>query len=68
MRRGDPNFAGNHRKNMVQSLEASLSRLGTDYVDLYRVHAWGDFLGQDSIKDLVYGQTEDLIDAHRRMG
>ncbi|UCH84485.1 MAG: aldo/keto reductase [Candidatus Latescibacterota bacterium] len=40
MRRDDPNFSGNHRKNMVQSLEASLKRLGTDYVDLYWVHAW----------------------------
>lgn len=39
----DPNAAGNHRKNMVQSLEASLKRLRTDYVDLYLLHAW-DFL------------------------
>jgi aryl-alcohol dehydrogenase-like predicted oxidoreductase len=43
MRRDDPNFAGNHRKNMVQSLEASLQRLKMDYVDLYWVHAW-DFM------------------------
>jgi aryl-alcohol dehydrogenase-like predicted oxidoreductase len=43
MRRNDPNAAGNQRKNMVQSLEASLKRLGTDYVDLYWVHAW-DFM------------------------
>jgi len=40
MRRDDPNFCGNHRKNMVQALEASLKRLGTDYLDLYWVHAW----------------------------
>ena len=40
MRRNDPNFSGNHRKNMVQALDASLERLGTDYVDLYWVHAW----------------------------
>jgi len=39
-RKGDPNAAGNHRKNLVQSLEASLKRLGTDYVDLLWVHAW----------------------------
>src|SRR5919197_6373637 len=39
-RRGDPNAGGNHRKNMVQSLEASLQRLNTDYIDLYWVHAW----------------------------
>ena len=35
-----PNAAGNHRKNMVQSLEASLKRLNTEYIDLYWVHAW----------------------------
>ena len=42
-RHGDPNAAGNQRKNMVQSLEASLKRLNTDYIDLYWVHAW-DFM------------------------
>src|SRR5919199_1312552 len=31
---------GNHSKNMKQSLEASLKRLKTDYIDLYWVHAW----------------------------
>lgn len=40
MRPDDPNGGGNHRKNLVQSLEESLRRLGTDYVDLYWVHAW----------------------------
>jgi aryl-alcohol dehydrogenase-like predicted oxidoreductase len=39
-RRGDPNAGGNHRKNLVQSLKASLERLNTDYIDLYWVHAW----------------------------
>ena len=39
-RAGDPNAGGNHRKNMLQSLEASLRRLNTDYIDLYWVHAW----------------------------
>jgi aryl-alcohol dehydrogenase-like predicted oxidoreductase len=36
----DPNAAGNHRKSMVQALEASLDRLRTDYIDLYWVHIW----------------------------
>jgi aryl-alcohol dehydrogenase-like predicted oxidoreductase len=36
----DPNGGGNHRKSLVQSLEGSLRRLGTDYIDLYWVHAW----------------------------
>jgi aryl-alcohol dehydrogenase-like predicted oxidoreductase len=40
MRAGDPNGGGNHRKAMVEALEGSLRRLGTDYVDLYWLHAW----------------------------
>ncbi len=36
----DPNAAGNHRKNMMQSVEASLKRLKTDYIDLYWLHVW----------------------------
>src|SRR5262249_23235681 len=36
----DPNAGGNHRKNLVQALEASLKRLRTDHVDLYWVHVW----------------------------
>ncbi|MFF5364403.1 aldo/keto reductase [Streptomyces scabiei] len=36
----DPNAAGNHRKNLALSLETSLRRLGTDYIDLYWVHIW----------------------------
>lgn len=36
----DPNFGGNHRKNLTQSLDASLKRLKLDYIDLYWVHAW----------------------------
>ena len=35
----DPNAGGNHRANMVRSLESSLKRLKTDYLDLYWVHA-----------------------------
>jgi aryl-alcohol dehydrogenase-like predicted oxidoreductase len=36
----DPNAAGNHRKNLVASLETSLGRLRTDYVDVLFVHLW----------------------------
>jgi aryl-alcohol dehydrogenase-like predicted oxidoreductase len=39
----DPNGGGNHRKSMVQALEGSLRRLGTEYIDVYWVHVW-DFL------------------------
>ncbi|HEX3778761.1 MAG TPA: aldo/keto reductase [Pseudonocardiaceae bacterium] len=36
----NPNLAGNGRKNMLAALDASLRRLGTDYVDLYWLHSW----------------------------
>lgn len=39
-RPGDPNASGNHRKNMVRSVEDSLRRIGTDYIDLLYLHMW----------------------------
>ena len=36
----DPNAAGSQRKNLRLSLETSLRRLGTDYLDIYWVHIW----------------------------
>jgi aryl-alcohol dehydrogenase-like predicted oxidoreductase len=36
----NPNGGGNHRKNMMRSLEGSLKRLNTDYVDMLWLHAW----------------------------
>jgi aryl-alcohol dehydrogenase-like predicted oxidoreductase len=42
MRPGDPNASGNHRKNMVRSVEDSLRRLDTDYIDLLYLHMWDD--------------------------
>ena|SRR5438105_48897 len=40
-RADDPNSGGNHRKSLVRSLEPSLRRLRTDYVDVYWLHVWG---------------------------
>ena len=39
-RPGDPNASGNHRKNMVKSVEDSLRRMGTDHIDLLYLHMW----------------------------
>ena len=35
-----PNDVGLSRKHVISGCDASLARLGTDYVDLYQVHAW----------------------------
>ena len=58
-RKDDPNFSGNHRKNMMQALDASLKRLKTDYIDLYWVHAW-DFTTPE---EEVLRALDDMIKA-----
>jgi aryl-alcohol dehydrogenase-like predicted oxidoreductase len=35
-----PNDAGASRRHIISALEASLNRLGTDWIDLYQIHAW----------------------------
>ncbi len=35
-----PNDGGLSRKHILSSIDASLKRLGTDYVDLYQIHRW----------------------------
>jgi aryl-alcohol dehydrogenase-like predicted oxidoreductase len=53
----DPNGAGNHRKNMVQAVEASLKRLQTDYIDLYWVHIWDQIT---PVEEVMRG-LDDLV-------
>ncbi len=37
-----PNDGGLSRKHLMSAIDASLRRLGTDYVDLYQIHRWDD--------------------------
>lgn len=55
----DPNLSGNHRKNLVRSLEESLRRLGTDRVDLLWLHMW-DFT--TPVEEVMRG-LDDLVRA-----
>jgi aryl-alcohol dehydrogenase-like predicted oxidoreductase len=45
----DPNAAGNHRKSMMQAVDASLRRLQTDYIDVYWVHIWDQLTPVDEV-------------------
>lgn len=36
----DVNQSGSHRVNIMSAVEASLKRLGTDYIDVYYLHRW----------------------------
>ncbi|HXY24723.1 MAG TPA: aldo/keto reductase [Candidatus Acidoferrum sp.] len=53
----DPNAAGNHRKSMIQAVEASLKRLQTHYIDLYWVHIWD---GLTPVEEVMRG-LDDLV-------
>jgi aryl-alcohol dehydrogenase-like predicted oxidoreductase len=53
----DANAAGNHRKNMMQAVEASLKRLRTDYIDLYWVHVWDQIT---PVEEVMRG-LDDLV-------
>lgn len=55
--KGSINDGGNHRKNMVQSLEGSLQRLKTEYVDILFLHMW-DFTTR--IDEVMRG-LDDLV-------
>lgn len=56
---GDPNGGGNHRKSLVRAVEASLRRLGTDYLDLLYLHIWDELT---PVEEVMRG-FDDLVRA-----
>lgn len=58
-RKDDPNAGGNHRKNMIQTLEQSLKRLNTDYVDILWLHMWD---GMTPVEEVLRA-LDDLVRA-----
>lgn len=59
-RRGiSPNEAGLSRAHIVNAVEASLRRLGTDYIDLYQVHRWDS----EVMIEETLGVLDDLVRA-----
>jgi aryl-alcohol dehydrogenase-like predicted oxidoreductase len=52
-----PNDAGLSRHHIIRSAEASLRRLGTDYIDLYQVHEWD---GQTPLEETLTA-LNDLV-------
>jgi aryl-alcohol dehydrogenase-like predicted oxidoreductase len=55
--KGNPNAAGNSRRNMMLSVEESLKRLNTDYLDLYWMHIWD----QSTPPEEVMRGFDDLV-------
>jgi aryl-alcohol dehydrogenase-like predicted oxidoreductase len=56
---GGPNDRGNSRRWIIQECDASLRRLGTDWIDLYQVHRFDD----DTDHDETLGALTDLVRA-----
>jgi aryl-alcohol dehydrogenase-like predicted oxidoreductase len=54
-----PNDAGLSRHHIIRGCEASLRRLGTDYIDLYQVHEWD---GQTPLEETLQA-LDDLVTA-----
>jgi aryl-alcohol dehydrogenase (NADP+) len=55
-----PNARGLSKKHVLEAIDASLERLGTDHVDLYQIHRWDD--------ETPIEETLDALDTVVRSG
>src|SRR5215207_7230113 len=53
----DVNQAGNSRRWIMREVEASLTRLGTDWIDLYQIHRWDPWTDHEE----TLGALSDLV-------
>ncbi len=54
-----PFHAGNNRRHIMDAVDASLRRLGTDYIDLYQLHGYDPNVTVDE----TLGALDDLVHA-----
>jgi len=54
-----PNDQGTSRYHIMNAVEASLRRLGTDHIDLYQIHSWDD---SASVEEMMRA-LDDLVRA-----
>ena len=54
-----PFHAGNNRRHILDAVDASLRKLGTDYIDLYQLHGFDPQVTQDE----TLGALEDIVRA-----
>ena len=49
------------RRSLLRDLEGSLTRLGTDHIDLWQIHAWGDAPLEESLSAVDHAVTTGLV-------